>query len=209
MRRAPYSRDVEAAAAVHRAAGTRVLIFAGLRAWDWARWWRDDDDPGIVRQARGRYTTVLPPDSTASAETLRWPVQARAVVVADTGAGADALAPLVRALQRDGCTDGEIIDLSAWRMDWFAEQRLRALQPWLRATFDTDVEARAAAIDRAADVAIAESAIRLLRDAETDPDQAQRDLQRLCAMPRTSIAGEALGRAIPEIADQLPMGSEA
>jgi hypothetical protein len=209
MRRAPYSRDVEFAADVHRAASTRVLVFAGPRAWDWSRWWRDVADPGIVRQARQRYTTLLPPDSTATAETYRWPVRGRRVVIADTGAGVDALAPLVRALQRDGCGDGEIIDISTWSMAWFAEQRLRALQPWLRATFDAEVEARAAAIDRAADVAIAESAIRLLCAAETDPDQAQRDLQRLCALPRTSIAGEALGRVIPEIADQLPTASAA
>ena len=189
MKLPPYGRDVMKAVGVHRARGTRVLVLVGPHAWDWSRWWRSesDEDPMLIRQARTRYTCLLPPDATEFAESFRWPVLARPVSVANTGASDDELRPLIRALQRDGCREGEVLDISDWQMNWFAECRLRALQPWARASFDDAIEARAKHAERERDIADALQAIRLLR---TDGD----DLSWLEDLPSTSIGGEARER---------------
>lgn len=142
MRRPPYGREVDGAPPGYWQRGTRVLVFAGPQAWTWARWFRgpgDPDDFGRILHARERYVTVLPPDMTAHAEVLAWPVAGRNVVIVDTGAGEEALAPLVRALERDACADGEIFDLLAYQPAWLIDQRLRAFQPWAVADWDQDV----------------------------------------------------------------------
>lgn len=163
MRGPPYARQVMQAPQGYWQRGCRVMVFAGPEAWSLARWWLDDsDDCGLltVMRARWRYTLVLPPDQTALAAALRWPVYHRDVVVVDTGAGEEALQPLIGALQRDGCTGGEIHTAHVRRaprrrrrdetpapgadllLPFSLEAELQALQPEALFRCDWDAEVR-------------------------------------------------------------------
>ena len=137
MKLPPYGRAVAFAPLGYWERGTRVLIFAGDRAWDFCRAWLDVGTFEMP-QARHRYTTILPPGNDPS--LMRWPVKGRGVVIVECGEVADEHAGLIQALQRDGCLDGEVFDIAAQRphpLGW--EWQLRALQPWSRATFDAEV----------------------------------------------------------------------
>jgi hypothetical protein len=145
MKAPPFGNDVANAPPGYWSRGTRVFIFAGPASWDWARWWRDDRNVGVVPEARFRYTLCLPPDMTDNAACYRWPVEGRRVLIIDTGAGVEALQPLIAALQRDGCGDGEVFDVHAQWLPEIVEQKLANKQPWRVADFDADVMGRYAA----------------------------------------------------------------
>lgn len=137
MKLPPYGREVKAAPPGYWDRGTRVVIFAGPDAWEWARAWLEPN-PDTILRARRRYTLVLPPEALEHAGVYRWPVEGRAVVVADTGAGEQGLQPLIGALQRDACADGEILDVTSMP-PWAIELQLGMMQPWTHATFDAEI----------------------------------------------------------------------
>lgn len=138
MKLPPYGRNVVAAPPGYWDRGTRVVIFAGPEAWAWARAFLEPD-PDTILRARQRYTLVLPPEALEHAGVYRWPVEGRAVLVIDTGAGEQALQPLISALQRDACAGGEILDVASMP-PWAAELHLSVtLQPWVHATFDAEI----------------------------------------------------------------------
>jgi hypothetical protein len=145
MKAPPFGNDVATAPRGYWTRGTRVFVFAGPASWDWARWWRDDRNVAVVPQARFRYTLCLPPDMTTNAACYRWPVEGRRVLIVDTGAGLDALQPLIAALQRDGCGDGEVFDVTSLWLPEIVEQLLQQRQPWRVAEFDAEVMGRYAA----------------------------------------------------------------
>jgi hypothetical protein len=138
---APYSRSINAASVGYWDRGTRVMVFAGAHAWRWSSWWLDCSNIHNTLFARHRYSTVLDPRYIDCADVLDWPVFARRVVIVDTQGNAPALMPLISAVQRDGCTGGEVFDLANWleRRCLYpeqVEQKLQSLQPWQRADFD-------------------------------------------------------------------------
>lgn len=135
----PYSKAVRATPPGYWDRGTRVLIFAGPDGWDRAREWLDVELLEIP-QARHRYTLVCPRDMTSQADVMRWPVDGKAVVIVRCGGEPPDLCTLVEALQRDGCSEGEIVDLYSMPecvLGW--GHSLRMLQPWSWATWDAEV----------------------------------------------------------------------
>lgn len=102
MRSPPYSKDV---AAQPLTPGHKLLIFAGPKAWDAAKWYRDRSALGEYRES---HCLVLPPNSTALAQSFRWPVRRHGVVVVSTTDNAAELLPLFDALQRDGAIGVEV-----------------------------------------------------------------------------------------------------
>lgn len=118
-----------AAADIKVGAQHRLLIFVGPTAWAAAKWYLDRGAPA---ERRAGYVLVLPPDETLTAPQMRWPVERRAVVLVDTGAGLRQLEPLVDALRRDGaiaCWWYEVQrDFAADDLEW-GLQRLHAGDP--------------------------------------------------------------------------------
>lgn len=155
----PYAKSVRDTPPGYWDRGTRVLVFAGPVGWDRAREWLDVELLEIP-QARHRYTLVCPPRMTAQADVLRWPVAGRRVVIVMCGGREADLAPLVAALQRDGCVDGEIVDLYAMPehlLGWM--HALRGLQPWSWATWDAEVMSAYRAATADARASLIEAAI--------------------------------------------------
>lgn len=145
----PYSKQVRRTPPGYWDRGTRVLVFAGPKAWDMAREWLAVET-WEMPQARHRYTLVCPPDLLANADVLRWPVEGKKVVIVQCGGSPAALSVLIGALQRDGCAEGEVFDLIGapeHPLGW--AWSLRALQPWSRADFDSEVMREHAERDRA------------------------------------------------------------
>lgn len=85
--------------------GHKLLVFAGAKAWQAARWYRDRGHAG---EQRPSHVLVLPPDQTAMPSVFRWPVRQRAVVVVSTGDNDAELLPLFEVLQRDGAASIEL-----------------------------------------------------------------------------------------------------
>lgn len=137
----PYGKTVARTPPGYWDRGTRVVIFAGPRAWAFAKPWLEVETLQIP-QARHRYTLVLPPDATKVATSLSWPVSGRAVVIVRCGISEADCASLIDAVQRDGCLDGEMVaieDLIGGPLGF--EHGLRCLQPWSWATWDGEVMA--------------------------------------------------------------------
>ena len=150
----PYAKQVRRTPPGYWDRGTRVLVFAGPQAWTLAREWLAVD-VWEIPQARHRYTLVCPPDLLLNADVLRWPVEGRAVVVVQCGGESSALSTLITALQRDGCSDGEVFDLvnaAEHPLGW--GWHLRALQPWSRADWDAEVMREHAQRNRDEDAAL-------------------------------------------------------
>lgn len=102
MRGPPYGSDVNDA---RLRPGHKILLFAGPKAWNAARWYREGGDES---EHRSEHVLVLPPSETASALTFRWPVRQRSVVVVSTAENDAVLLPLFDALQRDGAISVEL-----------------------------------------------------------------------------------------------------
>jgi hypothetical protein len=105
---APYGKAVRDAALDCLDTGHRLMIFAGPDAWDVAKWYVGRGEPP---EHRDGYCMVLPPDQTAQAAHMAWPVRGRHVVVVDTGIGYRGLEPLAAALLRDQAASCWIWDL--------------------------------------------------------------------------------------------------
>lgn len=101
MRSPPYAKHVLAR---RQAAGHKLLLFAGSKAWPAAKFYREN---GSDSEARYSHVLVLPPDQTGRAAAFNWPVQRAGVVVVSTGNDAELL-PLFDALQRDGARTIEL-----------------------------------------------------------------------------------------------------
>lgn len=102
MRLPPYGRDVQTGACSRP---YKLLLFAGPRAWNAAKWYRERS---ALCERRESHTLVLSPDQTAHAGTYHWPVRGRAVVIVSTCANDAELLPLFDALQRDGAASIEL-----------------------------------------------------------------------------------------------------
>lgn len=116
MRRPPYAHRVEPGAV---RPGHKLLVFAGPKAWDAARWYLGRDADGEHRAA---HVLVLPPDATARAASFAWPVRRRPVVVVSTCENDAVLVPLFGALQRDGAWSVELYaadaSIGAVELEW-------------------------------------------------------------------------------------------
>ncbi len=86
----PFAKDF----ACHRHRGGTPVVFAGPRAWDWAR--HDQ-----------RRKLVMPPDRSPA--DFRWPVAGLEIVVLDTGANDDLLMHLAHALLLAGALKVAVI----------------------------------------------------------------------------------------------------
>ncbi len=96
MKRPPYAKDVMSSPLQ---AGHKLLLFAGPKAWDAIKWYRDN---GAECEHRAAHALLLPPDHTHRAGMYAWPVRRAAVVVVSTCDNDAELLPLFDALQRDG-----------------------------------------------------------------------------------------------------------
>lgn len=102
MKLPPYGKDV---AAGRMRPGHKLLLFAGRKAWNAARWYRDG---GPECEQRAAHVLVLPPEHTAAASAYRWPVRGVGVIVVSTAENDAELLPLFDALQRDGARSVEL-----------------------------------------------------------------------------------------------------
>lgn len=118
MKRPPYTKDVMTSPLQ---AGHKLLLFAGPKAWDAIKWYRDN---GAECEHRNAHALLLPPDHTHRAGMYAWPVRRAAVVVVGTGtAENDAeLLALFDALQRDGARMIELFpadpSIGAAELEW-------------------------------------------------------------------------------------------
>lgn len=121
-RPAPFSKAIKAHGLDCLDGGRhRLLIFTGPRAWEAGKWYIGRGTPSERREG---YVLVLPPDDTLAAVQMRWPVQRRAVLIVDTGAGLHRLEPLIDALRRDGACSCMRYDLAAERAADFGGEDL-------------------------------------------------------------------------------------
>lgn len=98
----PFAKDVRAG---RLRAGHKLLLFAGRKAWNAARWYRERGD---ACEGRTAHVLLLPPDQAHRAAHYQWPVRGCGVVVVSTDDDAGALLPLFDALQRDGARSIEV-----------------------------------------------------------------------------------------------------
>ena len=115
MRSPPYAKHVLAR---RQAAGHKLLLFAGSKAWPAAKFYREN---GSDSEARYSHVLVLPPDQTGRAAAFNWPVQRAGVVVVSTGNDAELL-PLFHPGRRHGARTIELYacdpEFGAAELEW-------------------------------------------------------------------------------------------
>ena len=116
MRLPPFAKGVVAG---RRAPGHKLLVFAGPKAWNAARWFLGSAEPA---GARAGYVLALPPEHTATPEIYRWPVRGCGVIVVSSLANDAELLPLFDSLQRDGARSIELYacdpSIGAGNLEW-------------------------------------------------------------------------------------------
>lgn len=116
MKLPPFAKGVVAG---RIAPGHKLLLFAGPKAWNAARWFLESAEPV---GSRGAYVLALPPEHTAAPEMYRFPVRGCAVVVVSTCENDAELLPLFDALQRDGARSIEVYccdsAIGAGNLEW-------------------------------------------------------------------------------------------
>lgn len=114
--RPPFAQDVTRG---RLRPGHKLLVFAGSKAWNAARWYREGGD---ACEHRRDHVLVLPPDQTTRAAMYRWPVRGVPVIVVSTCANDAELLPLFGALQRDGARSVELYacdpSIGAGNLEW-------------------------------------------------------------------------------------------